>query len=161
VSANEFFSALALLYLLGPIQRLLIMGKSKKGKGGKLGAPDHFSGFKLDFLIARAGLYQQSLDSNSPAAFYDKVTLDFIVKYGEEQPFNKPLDEDAPDPEIFDAGDDEDDPRHSPSKEEAAESAALFTKLRTVSCKQSNTPRLFLIYFSETRTVVQAEIQVS
>jgi len=129
---NFFALSLFCTYWVPAIQHLLVMVKSKKGKGGKpskLGAPDHFSGFKLDFLVARAGLYQQSLDSNPPTAFYDKVTLDFIAKYGEEQPFNKPLDKDAPDPEIFDVGDDEDDSRHTPSKEEAAESVALFTKL--------------------------------
>jgi hypothetical protein len=54
---NFFALSLFCTYWVPAIQHLLVMGKSKKGKGGKpskLGAPDHFSGFKLDFLVARA-----------------------------------------------------------------------------------------------------------
>jgi hypothetical protein len=126
------------------------MAKSKKGKDGKpakRGAPDHFTGFKLAFLTSRAALYQQCLDSKSAGAFYDKVTSDFVAKYGDEQPFNKDLAEDAPDPEVFGEGEDEDVTR--PSKEEAAESAVLFTKLRTVSSNQLSIPGYFLIYFQK------------
>jgi hypothetical protein len=126
------------------------MGKNKKGKSGKaakLGAPDHFTGFKLAFLASYAALYQQCLDSKSVGAFYDKVTSDFIAKYGEEQPFNKDLAEDAPDPEVFGESGDEDITR--PSEKEAAESAVLFTKLRTVSGNQSNIPCHFLIYIQK------------
>ena len=123
------------------------MGKSKKGKGGKLGAPDHFTGFKKEFLVSHAMLYQQCLDSKSVPAFYDKVTLDFIAKYGEEELFNKEPAEDPPNPELF--GDDNDDNNDtSPSKEEAAESAILFKKLRTASCKQLNIPHYILNFFS-------------
>jgi hypothetical protein len=57
--------------------------------------------------------------------------LDFIKKYGQEEPFNKELAEDPPD--IVD-DDDDDDPTNTPqSEDEAAENAVLFTKLRTVS----------------------------
>ena len=86
-------------------------------------------GFKLAFLTSRMGLYQQSQDSKTVTTFYNKVTLDFIKKYGEDEPFHKELAEDPPDPE--DIEEDEDDP--PPSKEEAEASAVIFTKLRTVS----------------------------
>src|SRR5258707_1175408 len=106
------------------------MGRNKKGKNGKglkLGAPEHFTGFKLAFLVSRADLYQQSLDSKAVTAFYNKVTLDFVKKYGQEEPFNKELAEDPPD--VVD-DDDDDDPANTPqSEDEAAENAVLFTKL--------------------------------
>jgi len=74
-------------------------------------------------------LYQQSLDSKAVTAFYNKVTLDFVKKYGQEEPFKKELAEDPPD-----VIDDDDDPANTPqSEDEAAENAVLFTKLRTVS----------------------------
>jgi len=57
------------------------------------------------------------------------------------------LAEDAPDPEVFGEGEDKDVTR--PSKEEAAESAVLFTKLRTVSSNQLSIPGYFLIYFQK------------
>jgi hypothetical protein len=107
-----------------------IMGKTKKAKGSKaakLGAPDHFTGFKLAFLTSRAAMYQQCLDSHTVAGFYDKVTLDFVAKYGQDEPFNKELAEDPPDPEDgIGEGDHDDEPL---SKEDADANALLFTKL--------------------------------
>jgi hypothetical protein len=113
------------------------MGKKKTGKTLKLGAPEHFTGYKLAFLATRAESYQQALDSKAVTAFYNKVTLEFVAKYGQEEPFSKEFVDDPPDPEdIFDEGGDDDDPsRVHPSKEEAAENAILFTKLRTVCHK--------------------------
>jgi hypothetical protein len=104
----------------------------KKGQGvtGKLGAPDHFVGFKLAFLVSKAALYQQCMDSNSVAEFYNKVTIDFIAKYGRDEPFNKEPAEDPPDPED---GTVDGSAQEFLSKEEAAEYAAIFTRLRTVS----------------------------
>jgi len=102
------------------------------GKAAKLGAPDHFTGFKKAFLVSRAATYQQSLDSKTTTAFYNKVTLDFVAKYGQEEPFHKEFVEDPPDPEDCDEDDSEAIPL---SKEEAAEKAVLFSKLRTVSCR--------------------------
>jgi hypothetical protein len=102
------------------------------GKAAKLGAPDHFTGFKKAFLVSRAATYQQCLDSKTTTAFYDKVTLDFVAKYGQEEPFHKEFVEDPPDPEDCD----EDDSEATPlSKEEAAANAVLYSKLRTVSCR--------------------------
>jgi hypothetical protein len=113
------------------------MTKSKGGKQGsvrKLGAPDHFTGFKLAFLTSRASLYQQSMDAKTVSSFYDKITVDFIAKYGLEVPFNKDPAEDPPDPEDNPGNDDLDDPTHTPlSAEETAAKAELFAKLRTVS----------------------------
>ena len=110
------------------------MTKKKQGKARKLGAPDHFTGFKLAFLTSKASLYQQSMDSKTVSAFYDKVTRDFVAKYGLEDPFNKEPAEDPPDPEDDPGNDDPDDPANTPpSAEEADAKAELFTKLRTVS----------------------------
>jgi hypothetical protein len=112
------------------------MGRSKKVKdvkSPKLGAPDHFTGFKLAFLVSRARIYQQSLDSKTVAAFYNKVTLDFVKKYGQEEPFNKELAEDPPDPEDVDDNDDDNEANMPLSEKEAEENAVLFAKLRTVS----------------------------
>jgi len=110
------------------------MGKRKSrgdGTGSKKGAPEHFTGFKLTFLASRATAYQLALDSKTVATFYDKVTLDFIAKYGEDEPFNKEFAEDPPDPEDMDV-DGEDIDQVPPTKEEAVASAMLFAKLHTV-----------------------------
>lgn len=112
------------------------MARKKKGKDGKAskrGAPDHFTGFKLNFLVARVDEYQQALDTKTTTSFYNKVTLAFVAKYGQEEPFCKEFAEDPPDPEdTFEVGDED----NVLSKEEAAEHAVLFTKLRTVSSEQ-------------------------
>lgn len=102
----------------------------EKGKATKLGAPNHFTGFKKDFLVSRAGTYQQSLDTKTTTAFYNKVTADFVAKYGQEEPFHKEFVEDPPDPEDYDKDESEAIPL---SESEAAEKAVLFAKLRTVS----------------------------
>ncbi|KIM74212.1 hypothetical protein PILCRDRAFT_14653 [Piloderma croceum F 1598] len=100
----------------------------EKGKATKLGAPDHFTGFKKDFLVSQAGTYQQSLDTKTTTAFYNKVTADFVAKYGQEEPFHKEFVEDPPDPEDYDKDESEAIPL---SESEAAEKAVLFAKLRT------------------------------
>jgi hypothetical protein len=123
------------------------MGKSKKAKGGntaKLGAPDHFTGFKLAFLVSCAAMYQQCLDSDTVTGFYDKVTLDFVAKYGQDEPFNKEFADDPPDPEDG-IGDDEHDDAPL-SKEETDRNAVLFTKLRTVSCKYFKYFTIFILF---------------
>jgi hypothetical protein len=87
-------------------------------------------GFKLAFLISKATSYQQAIDSNAIPEFYNKVTVDFLAKYGGDEPFSKEPAKDPPNPEdgIID------DPVQKPlSKEKAAENTAIFTKLRTVS----------------------------
>ncbi|KIM86361.1 hypothetical protein PILCRDRAFT_86557 [Piloderma croceum F 1598] len=100
------------------LHHLLAMGRKKKGKDGKpskLGAPEHFTSFKLDFLAAHAEAYQQALDSKTTMAFYNK-----------EEPFWKKFAEDPPNPE-----DSFEDKGIVLSKEEAAEHVVLITKLRT------------------------------
>ena len=117
----------------------------RKDKTGKRGAPEHFTGFKLAFLVARADSYQQALDAKATGSFYDKVTLAFIAKYGQEEPFNKEFAEDPPNLEDnFDDNEDDGDRPH-PSKEEADESTELFKKLRTVSSRILCPPNYFLI----------------
>jgi hypothetical protein len=97
-------------------------GKKGQGVAGKLGAPDHFLGFKLAFLVSKAALYQQCMDSNSIAKFYNKVTIDFIAKYGWDKPFNKEPAKDPPDPEDGTIDGSAQEPL---SKEEVAEYAAM------------------------------------
>jgi len=109
------------------------MAKRKKraqGNDSKRGAPEHFSGFKLDFLVSRVASYLQCIDSKSVSEFYDKVTRDFIMKYGHKEPFNRNPDEDLPDPVK--------DPQEPLSKEKAEENSAIFIKLRTVSIMRIN-----------------------
>jgi len=78
--------------------------------------------------MSREASYQQSLDAKTMTVFYNKVTLDFVAKYGQQEPFHKEFVEDPPDPE--DCDEDEDEDESTPlSKEEAAENALLFTKL--------------------------------
>jgi len=105
------------------------MGRKKKGPDGqklKLGAPEHFTGFKYDFLASKSASFLQCTNPRAISAFYDKVTLDFIAKYGEEEPFNKELAEDPPDPEDIEEGDEAQPP---PLKEASAASVVLFSKL--------------------------------
>lgn len=103
-------------------------GKKKHGApGAKRGAPDHFRGFKRQFLESQANMYQQALDSKKTSEFYDKITRDFIIKYGDTEPFEVESAEEpptpsdnAPMPEYLDEG-------------AAAAAAQKFSKLRTVS----------------------------
>ena len=119
-----------------------------KKKGGKLGAPDHFTGLKNEFLESKSALFQESIDSKAVTTFYDDVTVDFIRTFGCEEPFNKEPPDGFVAPE-----DDVDDPSTILSEEAAAEKAALFTKLRTVSRKLS-TSLLHSDLSIETCTVV-------
>ena len=105
-------------------------GKNKTGDSQtRRGAPDHFRGFKRQFLESRTIIYQQALDSkgNKTSEFHDKVTRDFILKYGDTKPFEAEPGEDPPIPsgdaiiqEYLD-------------ENEAAAAAKTFSKLRTVS----------------------------
>ena len=106
------------------------MARKKKSEGqpGKLGAPDHFTGFKLAFLTSKAALYQQAIDSKMTGSFYNKITSEFVAKYRQDEPFNK---EPAEDPLEPDKGFDDENGSNL-SEEEAVKKSALFTKLRTV-----------------------------
>lgn len=111
------------------------MVKYKKGmQTTKRGAPDHFSGFKLAFLTSKVSSYQQCMDSNSVGEFYNKVTREFIAKYGQEEPFYENPDEDPPDLDIL-TGDVDGPPL---SNEEAEGNAGVFVRLRTVSRMSKN-----------------------
>jgi hypothetical protein len=106
--------------------------KGKNNKGGpeaKRGAPDHFRGFKRQFLESRAIIYQQALDSkgNKTSEFYDKVTRDFILKYGDTKPFEAEPEEDPPIPLDNAVVEDFED------QDLAAATTKRFSKLRTVS----------------------------
>lgn len=109
------------------------MAKSKKNKttNTKVGAPDHFVGFKKKFLDTQAILYQQALDDangkKKTSEFYDKVTRDFIAKFGNETDVTRDPAEDPPDP------DPESPPTEYLSQEAADEASDRFKKLRTVS----------------------------
>lgn len=120
-----------------PLRPTLTMTKSTKGKGKalKLGAPDHFTGSRLAFLVSQGTLYQQALDSKSITTFYDKVAVDFVTKFGFEKPCNL-----EPEGDLTDSDDGIDDNAGVdssaltlPSKKEIAEQPELFMKLRTVS----------------------------
>jgi hypothetical protein len=106
-------------------------GKKKQGAPqAKRGAPDHFKGFKRQFLDSFAILYQQALDSNKPKEktkeFYDKITRDFVAKYGDHEPFALEPAEDPPDP----AGD---EPTVYTDEDEALIASERWSRLRTVS----------------------------
>jgi len=120
------------------------MGKKKTKAPAKKGAPDHFTGFKYAFLTSRSGLYQQALASNTVGSFYDKVTREFIAKYGKDEPFNGEPVDDPPEPDDMD-----EDEGSAPTKEEAAASALLFTKLRTVSVGISQNVTYFILIFCQ------------
>ena len=130
LSATNFFFISVAIPSTTPFTTTMAKGKKANGK---LGGPDHFSGFKLAFLVSEAALYQQARDTKAVAEFYDKVTKDFIAKYGWEEPFNKEPAEDPPDPVDFLEGDVDDDAQAPLSNEKAEEYLAIFTKLRTVS----------------------------
>lgn len=108
-------------------------GTKGKGKALKLGAPDHFTGSKLAFLVSQGTLYQQALDSKSITAFYDKVAMKFVAKFGFEEPFNLEPENNLTDSEDGLDGDAVDSSALTLSEKEIAEQPALFVKLRTVS----------------------------
>lgn len=101
----------------------------KKGKGRKLGAPDHFTGFKNAFLESKSALYQEAADAKGISKFYDTVTQDFIRVFGDEEPFNKEPADDFVAPEDYSDG----AVPPTLSEVEWTEKAHLFRKLRTVS----------------------------
>jgi len=108
--------------------------KSKKNPGAlktKRGAPDHFQGKKRQFLDSQANLYQQALDGSRPKEnvkeFYDKITRDFVEKFGDSEPFALEPPDDPPDV----SGD---LPVPADLTEEEAEKATeRWMKLRTVN----------------------------
>jgi hypothetical protein len=107
----------------------------KKQPGRKIGAREHFQGFKKNFLDTQAVSYQVSLDSRKTGEFYDKVTRDFIAKFGVEDDVTKDPAEDPPNP--WDNPGDSDNELDEPlTKEEADKRSENFQKLRTVSYVQ-------------------------
>lgn len=97
--------------------------KNKNITQNKPGAPNHFVGFKKKFLDSKAVLYQQSLDNKKTSEFYDKVTREFIGKFGDEVDFAKDPVEDPPDP------DSDSPPVEHLSQEVADEASKRFQKL--------------------------------
>lgn len=115
-------------------------GKSRKlsGPGKRRGAPDHFTGHKLDFLTSKATLYHQATDSPNISLFYDDVTDAFLQKFGWEEPFSKePTDvpEGLIDPAQVDVTD-VDVPARAPLTQ--TEAQAVHDKLRVVSRNRSS-----------------------
>jgi len=103
--------------------------KNQEGPGVKCSAPDHFKGYKKQFLDSQAILYQQALNNNNTTEFYNKVTQDFVVKYGDSEPFALEPEEDPSAPCA-------DTPvQEALDEEEAADAAKRWSKLRTVSSK--------------------------
>jgi hypothetical protein len=93
----------------------------------KKGAPHHFTGSKLEFLLSQSKPFQEALngDTNTVSSFYSKVAVDFVKKFGLEEPFHK---------ESTDSVLGEPVPTTLPvASLTEAEASALFTKLRTVS----------------------------
>ena len=63
---------------------LLVLGNLK------LGAPDHFTGFKGQLLASKAQLFQDAMDSKTVSVSYDNITLLlFKENFGLEEPFKK------------------------------------------------------------------------
>jgi hypothetical protein len=106
-------------------------GKKKQTKpDAKHGGQDHFVGFKLQFLESRALQYQQALDTGTrnPGPFYDKVTLDFLAKFRQDDDFAKDPDEDPPNPWDF-----LDEEEEEISEAEAEKRTARYNKIQQVS----------------------------
>ena len=117
---------------------LKLMTKRGKKKHGapkaKQGAPDHFHNSKRQFLELQAIIYQQAQDSKKTSEFYNKITCDFIIKYGDTEPFEVEPAEEPPTP-----SDNASMPEYL--NEGATTTAAQkFSKLRTVSNSSSYIP---------------------
>jgi hypothetical protein len=111
--------------------------KKKKDSQGRRSGQDHFVGFKLQFLELHAPEYQQSLDISNPGPFYNKVSLDFLVKFGQDDDFAKDPSEDPPNHWDL-PGDTEDVENEGLLEEEAEEHTVQFNKLRQVSKENFN-----------------------
>jgi hypothetical protein len=75
-------------------------------------------------------MYQQCLDTKSITGFYNKVTLDFVAKCGQKEPFNRECPMDPLDLEDGSCDNDNNDLNSAPqSTEEAAQNMVLFTQL--------------------------------
>ena len=108
------------------------MGKKKTG--GKKGPPEHFTGPKRTFLDSHSSAFMGALDNNRAGEFYDFVTREFIVKFGN----NTSTVESTPVPESSEGGNDgesseDDDDGGMWSKACADAASAHFVKVRAVS----------------------------
>lgn len=98
---------------------------SKKLKK-KRGPPDHFIGFKFDFLSCHATQFQLAKDSKCTSEFYDRITLQFIAKYGDDlESIRKDPAEDPPDPAEFE--------ELNLTEDEAMKKTEAFLAIRRVS----------------------------
>ena len=97
--------------------------------------PQTISGFKLAFLISKAASYQQGMNSNLVSEFYNKVTSDFIVKYGKEEPFYNNPNKDPLDPDNSRNlnGTGNEDKGEILLEKQAERKAVVFFRLHTVS----------------------------
>lgn len=105
------------------------MAKTKEKK--KRGPPDHFTGFKHDFLVGYSAQFRIATDTKKTTEFYDRVTRKFIAKYGDDTKKAKENPgEDPPDPEDFEEYD-------ALTAEQAAEKMENFKVIRKVSVTQT------------------------
>ena len=84
-------------------------------------------------MEGHAAAYQQALDAvDTVGEFYNKVTLDFLAKFGQDDAFSLEPNDDPPNPWDFLDGE-EDILNESISAEEADVRTARYNKLRSVS----------------------------
>jgi hypothetical protein len=103
--------------------------KKQTNSNVKRGGQDHFVGFKLQFLESRARQYQQALNAGNLGLFHDKVALDFLTKFGQDDEFSKDPDEDPPN--LWDFLDEVDE--EVISEDEAKKRTARYNKIWRVS----------------------------
>lgn len=95
----------------------------------KRGAPDHFTGLIEQFLLSKAQLYQDAMDTKTVSVFYNNVAISFKENFGLEEPYNKGVTDVVLDPGL---------PVPTSTPLTTADEAALFVKLRNVSINNSN-----------------------
>ena len=104
-------------------------------------------------MESQAIIYQQALDSKKTSEFYDKITCDFIIKYGNTETFEAEPEEEPPTPS-------DDVILSEYLDEDIAAAAKSFSKLCTVSdmtmyIPQSLLPANIVILFAVDVTKVK------
>jgi hypothetical protein len=133
------------------------MGKKKTG--GKKGPPEHFTDPKRTFLDSHSSAFMGALDNNRAGEFYDFVTREFIVKFGN----NTSTVESTPVPESSEGGNDgesseDDNDGGMRSKARADAASANFVKVRAVSLLINSRRVIYLPKGIEIVTVVSPKL---
>lgn len=104
----------------------------KKTSDKKRGGKEYFTGDRKEFLEDEGkSAYQAAIDSRKQNLFYDKITVDYIAKFGHltMTPSEEPVDETRSAEKV--------------AEQVAEDAAEKYQALRQVSCYSKNSNHIF------------------